>query len=158
MTRSSSQTTMATTSTTMTKTRRMSSKTLHHPSPHLRPSGGRSEKRICPSPLSPPLHGHYRRKCSAATGDDSCRERNRNAHNDTTQKVALLREAYTTLDEPGIFDGVRRPFVRRFDRRNTQCYLCTQGAYTLHKQVKRHFPRRKTYSKAYRRPLPFRSR
>jgi len=50
--------------------------------------------------------------------------------------------------EPGSFGGARRPFIGTlFDRRKAQRYLRTQDAYTLHRQAKRRFPRRKTHSK-----------
>jgi len=59
-----------------------------------------------------------------------------------------MHAAYTTPGEPGSFGGARRPFVGMlFDRREVQHYLRTQDAYTLHRQARRRFLRRKTHSK-----------
>jgi len=59
-----------------------------------------------------------------------------------------MHAAYTTPSGPGSFGGVRRPFVGTlFDRHDAQRYLRTQEAYTLHRQVRRRFPRRKTHLK-----------
>jgi len=74
----------------------------------------------------------------AANGDDSRRQRNSNARKDTTSTVAL-HDAYTTLGKPDSFGGAWRPFIGRFGRCKAECYLRTQEAYTLHKQVKRRF-------------------
>jgi len=50
--------------------------------------------------------------------------------------------------KPGSFGGARCPFVGTlFDQREVQSYLRTQDAYTLHRQARRRFPRRKTHSK-----------
>jgi len=46
-----------------------------------------------------------------------------------------------------MFGGARCPFVGTlFDRRDAQHYLCTQEAYTLHRQARRRFLRHKTHS------------
>ena len=59
-----------------------------------------------------------------------------------------MHAVYTMPGEPGSFGGARRPFIGTlFDRRKAQRYLRTQDAYTLHRQAKRRFPRRKTHSK-----------
>jgi len=59
-----------------------------------------------------------------------------------------MHAAYTMPGEPGSFGGVRRLFVGTlFDRRDAQHYHRTQEAYTLHRQARRHFPRRKTHLK-----------
>jgi len=59
-----------------------------------------------------------------------------------------MHTAYTMPGEPGSFGGARRPFVGTlFDRRNAQRYLHIEDAYTLHRQARRRFLRRKTHSK-----------
>jgi len=60
----------------------------------------------------------------------------------------LLHTTYTTPRLPGSFDAVQN--LRRYtgeSRAKTLQYLASQDAYTLHKQRRRRFPRRKTYSK-----------
>jgi len=65
-----------------------------------------------------------------------------------SDKSSAMHTAYTTPGEPGSFGGARRLFVGMlFDRHDTQRYLRTQDVYTLHRQVRRRFPRRKMLSK-----------
>jgi len=59
-----------------------------------------------------------------------------------------MHAAYTTPGKPGSFGSARHPFVGTlFDPRKAQRHLRTQDAYTLHRQERRRFPRRKTHSK-----------
>ena len=59
-----------------------------------------------------------------------------------------LHTAYTTPSAPGSFGGARN--LKRYadkKRRKTEQYLSQLDAYTLHKQQRKRFPRRKTLSK-----------
>ena len=59
-----------------------------------------------------------------------------------------LHTAYTTPSAPGSFGGAHN--LKRYadkTRRKTEHYLSQQDAYTLHKQHRKRFPRRKTLSK-----------
>ena len=60
----------------------------------------------------------------------------------------LIHTTYTTPSEPGSFSAVQN--LKRYtgeSYKNINRYLSDQDAYTLHKQRRIHFPRRKTYSK-----------
>jgi len=67
----------------------------------------------------------------------------------TSSSSSKLHLAYTTPNLPGSFSGVQN--LKRYTKSETfntvKRYLATQDAYTLHKQRRLRFPRRKTFSK-----------
>jgi hypothetical protein len=57
-----------------------------------------------------------------------------------------MNQVYYDPSNPGSFGGVA-PLVRQTRSNNAKTWLSSQDAYTLHKPVRRIFPRRKTFSK-----------
>jgi len=56
--------------------------------------------------------------------------------------LSLLLATDTTPNKPGSFVGAHHP-IRRFRHHKVECYLRSQKAYALHKQVQKHFPHHK---------------
>jgi len=57
-----------------------------------------------------------------------------------------MNEAYYNIHNPASYGGVRT-LARQFSMKSSADWLQTQDTYTLHKPVRKKFPRRKTYSK-----------
>jgi transposase InsO family protein len=57
-----------------------------------------------------------------------------------------MNEAYYNIHNPASYGGVRT-LARQFSMKSSADWLQTQDSYTLHKPVRKKFPRRKTYSK-----------
>lgn len=57
-----------------------------------------------------------------------------------------MNESYYDVNNPVSYAGVR-PLARQFGTKKASDWLNTQDAYTLHKPLRKKFPRRKTFSK-----------
>ena len=121
----------------MMRTKKYSSTYQNDPHRHRRRQRQRQSKRFqCPK-LSQQGR-HPRRKYANSTGLTGPHTRDE-----------LIHAAYTTLSVPGSFSAAQN--LKRYtgDSYNKiNRYLSSQDAYTLHKQRRIRFPRRKTYSKA----------
>ena len=58
----------------------------------------------------------------------------------------MMNEVYYDVNNPASFGGVRK-LARQFGTKTATDWLKTQDAYTLHKPLRKKFPRRKTFAK-----------
>ena len=119
----------------MTRTTKYSSTSQNDPHQRRRRRQQRSKKFQSPK-LSQPRN-HASRKYANSTCQTGPHTSNE-----------LLHTTYTTPSEPGSFSAVqnlKRYTGKSYNKINR--YLSDRDAYTLHKQRRIHFPRRKTYSK-----------
>ena len=58
----------------------------------------------------------------------------------------MINEAYYDVENAASYGGVQ-PLARQFGVKPATDWLKTQDAYTLHKPIRKKFPRRKTFAK-----------